>query len=247
MPSTASHAVDIAQAIRDIERVIPLQAIRSTVTVVASKNQVLRQLGSGTLLAVADQRFLVTAGHVVRSAANDEMTLGVAGADDGHFVATIQGWRLSPSDDREVGSDPYDVAIYEFSLEQRTRFRDENFIRIADVLFDFDVSTGYFTLFGFPAMWSNNLTDHDNEATFKSKLLQYSTVALQGTAHALDGYDPSTHLLLDASPAETTDHDGQPNSFRTASGHSAHMPQDLSESPRVSRRPVGLSHSTVVV
>ena len=227
MASSTSPPVNVAQVIREISRTVPPLATQSTVAIVASKNRVLCQLGSGTLLAVADQRFLVTAGHVVREAALNKMTLGVSGSMDGQFLAMIHSWRLSPSEDDSVDSDPHDVAIYEFLQDQRTRFHDESFIRVSDVIFDFELSTSYFTLFGFPAMWSSTLTDYDQDAPFTSKLLQYSTVALQDRTYALSGYDSKVHLLLDAAPESTTDHNGQPTSLRTNSGHPAQMPQDL--------------------
>src|SRR5687767_13594721 len=99
-----------------MDRCVPDLATRSSVALVRLNGQLLSQVGSGTLLAVAEHRFVVTAAHVVRSAMKDGRTLGVSGSVDKKFVAAAGQWIVSGGDD--TSEDPFDVAIYEFSPEE---------------------------------------------------------------------------------------------------------------------------------
>ncbi|MDP1536906.1 MAG: hypothetical protein Q8L95_06985 [Burkholderiales bacterium] len=191
----------------------------------ASKDAVVRHLGTDTLLAVAEHRFVVTAAHVVREALQRNATMGVSGATNGHFVAAAGRWFTSGGANEHSSLDQVDVAVYEFNSAQIARFESKDFVRISDVSFVRDLSTGFFVVTGFPGMWSTTLTSADE--TMKAKMLQYATYALQGSTAGLDGYNPERHFLLEASPAMLIDHTGALTSFRTRTGHPAQMPQDL--------------------
>jgi hypothetical protein len=224
MTEVAPHsAEDLARLAGAMSSCVPELTIKSTVALVASKHHMLRQIGTGTLLAVAEHRFVVTAAHVVRKASESEATLGFSGTKDGRFVATVEKWFLTT--EFENDSDRHDVAIYELTPEQSCRFDDANFVRIADVAFPQDMSNKYCVVTGFPSMWSIELGPSDE--TMKSKLLQYGTYSLEGSTAALDGFDPERHFLLEASPSLLLDHTGRGVSFRTRTGHPASMPTDL--------------------
>lgn len=228
MPEFTRRTLDEdAQLIRAVSRIVPDLATRSTTAIVASKNRVLRQLGSGTLLAVADHRFIVTAAHVVLKAIEDGSTLAVSGASDGRFIPTAGTWLASPSPEGSSPADIFDVAIYQFSEEQASRLDEANFIRIGDVCFDQELSSGYFVVTGFPGIWSDVLSDTDPTIPMTSKMLQYGTVAFQGSTTGLNSYDKDAHLLLDGSPALMLDQTGNIASFRTNAGFPAQMPRDL--------------------
>lgn len=218
-------AEELSRIARVMSNCIPDLTVRSTVGLVASKDAVVRQIGSGTLLAVAEHRFVVTAAHVVREALHSASTMGVSGTTDGHFVAAAGRWLASGMSSEAPSLDQHDVAVYEFNATQIDRFDPAAFVRIADVAFLEDLSTGFFVVTGFPAMWSTTLTATDE--TMNAKILQYATYALEGSTAGLDGYSPVRHFLLEASPAALIDHAGEPTSFRTRTGYSAQMPQDL--------------------
>lgn len=195
----------------------------STVAIVGAKAPVVRQIGSGTLLAVADLRFVVTAAHVVREAASKGLTLGATGVNGGQFTALAGQWILTATS--TSANDRHDVAIYKLDDHQIKRLDGVEFVRISDASFDHDLSTGYFVVTGFPGMWSTVLDGEDK--IMKSKLLQYGTFSFSGSTTALGGYDATQHFLLEASPAAVLDHAGRPTSFRTRTGFSARMPSDL--------------------
>lgn len=212
----------LAQVARAMNRCVPPLIARSTVAIVGSKDRVLRQLGSGTLLALADHRFFVTAAHVLRQASETEATVGISGTKDGRFVAASGNWMLSGD---KGGTDEHDVAVYSLNPRQGERFAGSAFVRVADVAFDFNAETACFVVSGFPAMWSTPMAPSDD--TMTSKMLQYGTFALQGSTAGLEGFHPRRHFLLEASPSDLLDGEGQRTAVRTRTGFPAQMPHDL--------------------
>jgi hypothetical protein len=214
---------EFIQNLTQIDQCIPDLSIRSSVALVQPSGTLLRQIGSGTLLAVAEHKFIVTAAHVVRCALKDGRTLGVSGSINDKFVATSGKWIVSGGEDNS--EDPFDVAIYEFSSEQSSHFIPESFVRIGDVSFEEDLSNKYFLVTGFPGMWST--TSANDVEPIKSRLLQYGTYAFRGNTVGLTGFRPDHHILLEAKPEDTVDNIGNPISFRTRNGFPAQIPADL--------------------
>ena len=214
----------VAKLSRAMSECVPELAARSTVGIVASTNQYVRQIGTGTLLAVADHRFVVTAAHVVHQDALAGATFGISGTVDGQFVAAVGSWILS-GDSADRPSDEHDIGIYEFSPEQAARFADDVFVRVADVDFPADLSHGFFVVCGFPAVWSTSLKPSD--MTLSTKMLQLGTFALQGSVTGLTKYNPQRHFLLEASLDILLDRSARNTSFRTRGGYPAQMPRDL--------------------
>lgn len=204
---------------------VPDLTVTSTIAIVGAKAPVIRQLGSGTLLAVADLRFVLTAAHVVREASRHKLTLGISGGQSGCFIAAGGKWIMSTASSSDSADDTYDVALYQLNEDQINRLAGVEYVRVADASFTSDLTNGFFIVTGFPGMWSTVL-DGD-EDTMKSKLLQYGTYAFSGSTSALAGYDPAHHFLLEASPSGLLDHTGEPTSFRTRTGFAAQMPTDL--------------------
>jgi len=225
-PLAESFSSEGRAALTDaIRRSIPALATTSTVALVDSRSEVIRQRGSGTLIAVADQTFVLTAAHVVRHAKAAGATLGVSSYGSKRFVAVAGKWIMSSGGSQESEADPNDVAVYELSNDQRERLTGCEFVRIADVSFLRDISNGYFVVIGFPGIWSTVLDG--TEMTMKSRLLQYGTYAFSGNVVALAGYDERRHFLLQATPSLLFDQNGEQTEFRTRSGFAAKVPDDL--------------------
>ena len=214
----------VAEMSRVMSECVPELVARSTVHIVASVNQHVRPIGTGTLLAVAEHRFLLTAAHVVQSGAMIDATLAVSGALDGRFVAVAGNWILTGELDKR-DSDEHDIAIYELGPEQASRFRESAFVRVVDADFPADLSNGYFVVSGFPVVWSTSL--NPNDQTLLTKMLQYGTFAFQGSTTGLSGYNPQRHFLLACSPDLLLNGKGEEVAFRTRTGHPAQMPRDL--------------------
>ncbi len=214
----------VAGLARIMSECVPPLVARSTVQVVASVNQHVRHLGTGTLLAVAEHRFVVTAAHVAHSETTNDATLAISGASDGRYVSLAGNWILTG--ERDFRSfDEHDIAIYELAPDQARRFDDGAFVRVADAEFPKDLSHAYFVVSGFPAVWSTSLGPSDT--TLLTKMLQYGTFAYQGSEVGLDGYNPNRHFLLACSPDLLLNSKGEQIAFRTRNGHSAQMPRDL--------------------
>jgi hypothetical protein len=205
---------------------VPPTVAAATVVIVGAKTPVVRQIGSGTLLAVADAHFVVTAAHVLRHAQAHGMTVGVSCGDNQNFTATTGNWMLTTPSDGVASDDQFDIAVFRLSPNQVHRFAGVSFVRIADVSFERDLTSGYFVVSGYPGMWST-VPEAATETSMKGRLLQYGTYAFSGNTSALSGYNGERHLLLEATPATMLDPQGKPVVFRTRSGHPANMPSDL--------------------
>lgn len=215
---------EVAALVRALVARTPPRVASATVAIVGSKSGNVRHLGTGTLLAVADAKFVVTAAHVLLAAKERELTVAISPASGGVFTAvTARDWVITAA---SRSSDPHDVALYRLDDRELGRLDAVEFVRIADVCFDRDLADAYFVVCGFPAMWST--TSHSDGDEMKAKLLQYGTYPFKGSVCALAGFDPERHILLDGAPDDVLDHNGDPVRFRTRSGHPASMPGDLS-------------------
>jgi hypothetical protein len=215
----------IAALVRAMAACTPTLVAASTVAIVGGRSPVVRQIGTGTLLAIADARFVVTAAHVLVQVKELGMTVGISGGHAGNFTALPGDWIVTSADAGSNDNDAHDVALYKLNDRQVDRLDGVEFVRIGDVSFSDNLSSGYFVVCGFPGMWST-VSDSD-DAVMKSKLLQYGTYPFMGSTTALNGYDPRRHFLLQGTSDSTLDHNGEPTAFRTRSGHSADMPRDL--------------------
>lgn len=216
--------IELGKVAGTVAACIPELTVSSTVGIVAAKAPYVELLGTGTLLAVADHRFVVTAAHVMKEAS--KRTLGIASGTKGNFVALTGHCYLSAAESHEHSHDPYDVAIYELNEHECSLLTAADFVRIGDVEFNTDFSSGFFLITGFPGVWSTTIDEA--QEMMQAKLLQYGTCALEGSASGLQNYDPELHILLSATPEVLFDHTGKEASFRTRTGFPAQIPDDLS-------------------
>lgn len=222
VPSTPAETKALVRA---TSACTPALVAASTVAVVAGRAPLVRQIGTGTLLAVGDAHFVVTAAHVLVHAEERGMSVGISGSVRGQLTALPGTWMVTSAEKAGDGNDPHDVALFRLGERELSRLGEVKFVRIGDVSFERDLSNKYFVVSGFPGMWSTESAADDQ--VMQSKLLQYGTYAFQGSSSGLLGYDPDRHFLLEASPATLVDHEGEPMQLRWRSGHSARMPDDL--------------------
>lgn len=210
---------------RELAKHTPLLVASSTVAIVGARAPSVRQIGSGTLLAIADAKFVVTAAHVLVHAKEFGMTIGVSGGADNSLTTLAGNWIVTSAETGDNKLDERDIAIYRLDERQISRLSEVNFVRIGDISFESDLSKGYFIVSGFPGIWST-ISD-SNEAMMKSRMLHYGTYAFTGAVAGLNGYNAERHLLLEATPGPLCDHEGNLTNFRTRLGHWADMPRDL--------------------
>jgi hypothetical protein len=207
-----------------IESHIPPEAWQSTVAIVIVCGTELRQFGTGTLFRVADQSFIVTAGHVIKDANKSQNDLCIT-CSNGSFVQVHGIWMCSAEGQYGTTKDPFDVALLPLDSTIVAKLSDKSFLRLDDVCLIDDLSNGMFCLFGYPALWSQNSINTDQYLLLKP--FQYTTYAFDGSTEALDGYQSRFHLLLSADLLGSTDIDGRQIKFRSRHGLPARFPGDL--------------------
>jgi hypothetical protein len=223
MSQQQPSASEVAALVRALVARTPSRIAGATVAIVGSLSRNVRHLGTGTLLAVADAKFVVTAAHVLKMAKEQDLTVAISPALGGVFTAvTARPWALTSD---SGASEHHDVALYRLDERELGRLGAVEFVRIADVCFERDLAAAYFVVCGFPGMWS---TASNPDGHMKSRLLQYGTYPFKGTTSGLGGFDPERHILLEGTPGDLLDHNGEPTRFQTRSGHPASMPGDLS-------------------
>ena len=73
-----SNETDQRAINQNVKKLIPRDAWPSTVAIVIARGKTVAQFGTGILLRIAEDFFLVTAGHVFRYAAAKKQALGLA-------------------------------------------------------------------------------------------------------------------------------------------------------------------------
>ncbi|MBW1740578.1 MAG: hypothetical protein JRJ42_05500 [Deltaproteobacteria bacterium] len=122
---------------------IPPEAWRSTVAIVLIDGEELHQFGTGTLLSVADQPFIVTAAHVIKTAYEYNKSLCVPG-EDRSFVQLPATWVCSAEGQYGTSEDPFDIAVLKLDPVTADRLRGKSFLRLNDVSLTNDLATGIF-------------------------------------------------------------------------------------------------------
>ena len=214
--------VRVAAIAKALDARVPSLVTGSTVALVGSFSGAVRQLGSGTLLAVGDERFVVSAGHVLREAVAQDMTVGIG--FHGGFVACVRNWMLTgvPND----RADEHDIALYRFTSEEVNRLSQATFAQIGDASFEADLSNSYFVVSGFPALWTTTI-DAQKTDPMVSRMLVYGTTHFDGDAAGLEGFDPKRHFLLQANRHEMYNQSGNRVSLRSRLGHPVDFPAGL--------------------
>ncbi len=207
-----------------LESRIPIDAWKATVSIVIVRGRELQQFGTGTLVSIAEQSFVVTAAHVIKAAQKYSSSLCLA-SEGGSFVQIQGNWLCSVEGQYGTSSDPFDVALLSLDPGTVVKLSGNTFLRLDDIDFDEDQTTGIFCLCGFPALWSQPSTDA--EPTMSVKPLQYVTHAFTGSTESLSEYQGRFHLLLNAEPIENTDIEGDQLVFKGRGGARASFPSDL--------------------
>ena len=171
---------------------------KSIIPIWAVQNELPIQCGTGTLLRVADKRFLLTAAHVTDY--NTEHGLGFYISDDADGTALVQ---LTGNIKRvqEV-----DVSVVALSQNVVEKLSSREFLTLAD----FDrgqvrPQDGWYLVHGFPTELSSSSLE---ERRVNVKTFSFGTKRFSESTSLLDKYNPEVHLLLDAPSEETFFSDG---------------------------------------
>lgn len=215
----------LAKVVKDIDESVPEIVSSSTVAILCTQGQTVGQIGTGTLLAIADARLLITAGHVAALAGKMDGTPGLATINQGGIVALSGNWIISSSDGEKTHGDKYDLAIYSLTKYEQECLSGAKYVRLDDVDVSPDFSNGYYVMCGFPNVWSESSSSRSSQ--LKLKPLMYGVWSYVGSTAGLSGYDKETHILLVGKSEILLDHVGRQATMRTRAGHWVDMPGGL--------------------
>jgi hypothetical protein len=206
---------------RLVGAIVPSSVWDSTVAIVVAHEGRVCLLGTGILFSVADQSFVLTAGHV----ANNTDTLGktlALSSTSGSFVAVDGTWQCSAGSQL---NDPFDIAIHKLTPRSLDKLGAKRFLRLGDVEFAQHDHAAMYALFGYPAHWSR--ASESDEEPVSLKPFEYITYPFEQAPGSLQNYNPRYHLLLQAQIEKTTLEDGSPVIFRNTRGNVIRFPGDL--------------------
>ena len=209
---------------KEVKRYIPEHAWESTVAIVIVHNQGVYQFGSGILLRIADESFVVTAGHVIKEAYKYNKTLGITATNES-FIAVPGEWSCSSEGQYNIDNDPFDVAIYNIPQDEVHKLDGRIFLHLSDIDFELQPKTTVYTLFGYPEVWSKPSTSCSEKLHLKP--FQYTTISFDRDTRYLAYYQERFHILLDAQLEYSTTDEGTQATFKDIKGNSAPFPQGL--------------------
>lgn len=221
---TSHNASSQKDLYRKINSLIPSEAWESTVGIIIVRGRSLYQFGTGTLLRIADQSFIVTAAHVIKEAHRYDNSLCIT-EPTGSFIQVSGNWICSAKGQYGTSEDLFDIAVLQLDQTVVEKLTEKSFLRLYDVSFIEDLSSGVFCLFGYPTVWSQPSTNADTKLSLKP--FQYATYAFDGSTDTLPEYQERFHLLLSAKLSGITDINGKPMNFRNREGFPVEFPRDL--------------------
>jgi hypothetical protein len=207
-----------------VASLVPEHAWDSTVAIVIAHDNAVYQFGSGILFRVAEDSFVVTAGHVVKESHKHAKTLGIS-SGTGFFVAVPGQWICSSDGQYGTYEDPFDIAIYKLPQDAVAKMGNKTFLHFDDIDFDSQSPTAVYTLFGFPGIWSRRSSSESDNLQLKP--FQFTTFAYDRKTETLPEYQERFHLLLDAQLRYSSILDGSPAQFQDLTGKDVTFPRGL--------------------
>lgn len=201
-----------------LDSVIPSKVSETSINIVAfdTDDKVLHQFGTGTLLRIADDSFLVTAAHIATQA--KELSKSLCIGVDETFIQLHGNWCLSSE------NSPYDIAVLRLPLDITNKLSNLAHVRLQDVDFSLDLSNGVFCLLGYPGRLS--ITSTPENTTMSVTPFQFLTHAYAGKTENLGNYQPKFHLLLSAQDGGVNN-EGNPIKFSDRNNTPLNFPKDL--------------------
>jgi hypothetical protein len=156
--------------------------------------------GSGVLLGIGEECFLLSAGHVLIAAKAEDTVLLISPGLAGEDFIPLHGVEIQHTDNK----DDIDIGFVRLPLEIRVALEPhKSFLRLCEL----DLSLGpepdgWFAVVGFP----RQLTSFDHPTnTITSDVFYYGTVRHQGT---LDSYTPGYSFAVAFPPDSNVDPQG---------------------------------------
>jgi len=210
----------------DLKRIlnlVPPIAWDVTVPIMLYDDGELRQHGTGTLLRVAHEYFLVTASHVPRQARKAGAELFLTASSAGESLVEAHGtWHgTSPPDGGD--HDAFDVAVQQLTAETVNKLGGRAFVSLNDVWKKLPLEEDIYVACGYPCEMSTPGSPATGKVTLGplklvTSLYDGPTTMMDGKSPKFENYDPRYHFLLNANK----------RNIRTMEGIGATFPDDLS-------------------
>ncbi|MBI3822663.1 MAG: hypothetical protein HY289_08285 [Planctomycetes bacterium] len=184
----------------------------ATVPIGIRCGETLRHFGTGTLLRIADESFLVTASHVFSMARQSDLYF----SDASGTPAILLGGDLASTDHY------FDVAVIAINEAAADNLKNKSFLRVGDITFAPPRSGDIFTAFGFPSVMS-----FTTGSRMGLGAMQITSQLYEGDTTRLLDFHPECHFCLMADPDQTQDELGNHANVRSRSGHVLEFPRDL--------------------
>ena len=171
----------------------------SVIPIYATEGRVPVHFGTGTLFQLADQRFLVSAEHVLKEASEHGLPLFIADSGEHARLLRLRGTEIHAEDES------WDVSVWPLQEELAERLPNKRFLRLSNVLLEDRVPQGAFLFLGVP----DALTSVDEERrTIGGSYFKYTTSLYTGSQPAISGYNPTCHMLFGLDKKGVTTLDG---------------------------------------
>ena len=170
------------------------RANRSTVPILAKQFDTPAQHGTGTLVRVADDYFLVSAAHVLIPSIELKVPLFIAAENESLILLKQASAIYTPKfQDLIRDEDPFDLAVWKLDDETVSRLSRKRFLDQTDIRVDTDLTRGRYLVFGYPCAWSAPLED-------APKTIAQAPIAIHAGIYAgltnFELYDSKYHILL---------------------------------------------------
>lgn len=195
---------------------VPSLPWNSTINIVTAINGDLYQWGTGTLLKIANNSFIITAAHVVSKIYQHKMQLYTS--SNGSFVHLYGDWVY------RTESDLFDIAILRLHPNISSQIGTKSYIGLYNIDFTDDHIKGIFYLCGYPEILSKPSTPTD--PMMVSRLFQFMTHMYTGATDCITDYNAEYHFLLDSTSGKRNV-DGEPVEFIGRAGKVLDLPGDL--------------------
>ena len=168
---------------------------RSVIPIVCRVDGKPVQYGTGTLIRIADESFLITAHHVLETIVDQGLVPQVFDGAQGTAKLIFLD---SPA---RSFVDPFDVSIVRLSQRVVDALPNRKFLRLSDMdLLDPPLRKGLFYVFGYPSCWWQ-IDEQQGEVVGTAAMHRGR---LSGGSGALDKYDPELHVLIEGVKAGET-------------------------------------------
>src|SRR5262245_57500541 len=162
---------------------------------------VLRPHGTGVLLAIADDAFLISAAHVLAEVATDQMWIHPAAAAPN--LLPLDGVIVNTTENRGA----VDFGFVRLAEDVRAELaKSKQFVRLSEIEMNLDDSHGWYAAFGFPAEVNPTSTGGGVEVRpfyYGTKLHDWSS-----DRPNLGAFDPKLNVALEYAWSKSADHSG---------------------------------------